>query len=240
MKLTTHRVSAKQSLGRRTLALVVSLAAGALTPAVAQALPNESNRVAIGSFRGPQASKIQDAVENALLRRYYLVPGSLVNDAARKSGVALQSAADFSTVAKRLNVQAFVTGTVIKGKTWRVQMVVRRGDTGQAVGMFDFADRKLPALASVIAKTAPRRVQAVLAVTAEPRAIAVPATMPAVEVPMPTSIIPPAPAPAPVPAPQPQQVAPAPVAVAPAVAPAAPAPATVKLAMVTPDRKSVV
>ena len=206
------------SCRRRIFAFAVSTALTAATPAIAQALPGEANRVAIGSFRGPQASKVQDAVENALLRKYYLVPGSLVNDAARKSGVALQTASDFSTVARRLNVQAFVTGTVYKRGSWRVQMVVRRGDTGQAVGVFDYSDKKLTGLTAAITRTSPRRVQAVLAWTAEPRAprptmqaIPVPATAPAQEPVAMAMVAAPAPAP----------MAVAPVAAAP-VAPAAP------------------
>src|SRR3954449_12574178 len=102
-----------------TIALAAVVGMVALAPAVEAA--DLSQRVAIGVFRGPQAGRVQDAVESALLRRYFLVPESAVVDAARKTGVRLQTAQDFAQVARNLNVQAFVTATVRKQRVWTVQ-----------------------------------------------------------------------------------------------------------------------
>jgi hypothetical protein len=144
----------------RRLVLVV-LCAGAIAPAKALAL-DLNQRVAIGAFRGPQAEKLQDAVESALLRRYFLVPESMVAEAARKSGVQLESEKDFAEVGKSLNVQAFVSATVRKRGNWRVEMVVRKGETGAAMGRYEWSERRLDTLAAAMSRTTPRRLQALL------------------------------------------------------------------------------
>jgi hypothetical protein len=141
---------------------LVALALWAAAPASARAA-DISRRVAIGAFKGPQAARLQDAVESALLRRYYLVPGSEVSEAARKSGVRLRSASEFAEVARRLKVLAFVSATVKKDREWKVEMVVRKGETGEAVGRYDWTDRRLEVLAQALARATPRRLRAVLA-----------------------------------------------------------------------------
>jgi hypothetical protein len=159
------QINARRSL----IAVGAALLLGALTPVTAQA-GSMNQRVAIGVFRGPQAARVQDAVEGALLRRYFLVPDSEVAAAARKSGVRLQRDQDFAEVARSLNVQAFVTATVKKQRNWTVQMVVRKGATGEAVGRYDFSERKIETLAAAIARSTPRRLQTVLS----PKAAAAP------------------------------------------------------------------
>jgi hypothetical protein len=149
-----------KSAAKGTIALAAVVGMVALAPAVEAAELNQ--RVAIGVFRGPQAGRVQDAVESALLRRYFLVPESAVVDAARKAGLRLQSPQDFAQVARSLNLQAFVTATVRKQRIWTVQMVVRKGDTGQAVGRFDWKDRHLDNLAAALARTTPRRLAVLL------------------------------------------------------------------------------
>jgi hypothetical protein len=149
--------------------VLVGLCAGAIAPAEALAL-DLNQRVAIGAFRGPQAERLQDAVESALLRRYFLVPESMVADAARKSGIRLESEKDFAEVAKTLNVKAFVSATVRKQKNWRVEMVVRKGETGAAVGRYEWTDRRIETLAAAMSKTTPRRLQALLSENGGPAA----------------------------------------------------------------------
>jgi hypothetical protein len=143
--------------------IVVRAAALLLAVLPATALAGTDNqRVAIPTFRGPQAARVQDAVEGALLRRFYLVPDSVIAEAARKSGVRLQRDQDFAELAKSLNVQAFVLATVRKQRNWTVQMTVRKGDTGETVGRFDWSDRHLDGLAATLARSAPRRLLALL------------------------------------------------------------------------------
>src|SRR4051794_28397639 len=146
-----------RSLGAFGAALLVV----ASTPRPAEA-GSMSQRVAIPNFRGPQAARVQDAVEGALLRRYLLVPDSEVAEAARKSGIRLQRDQDFAEVARSLNVQAFVIATVKKQRNWTVQMTVRKGDTGAEVGRFDLSERRLETLAAALARSTPRRLQALL------------------------------------------------------------------------------
>jgi hypothetical protein len=149
--------------GKRTVALLAFLlSAAALAPGELLAASEISERVALGAFRGPQAARVRDAVESALLRRYYLVPESMVTEAARKSGVRMQSDQDFAAVGKSLNVKAFVSATVRRQKNWRVEMVVRKGETGQAVGRFDWSDRRIDSLAASLARSTPKRLHALM------------------------------------------------------------------------------
>jgi hypothetical protein len=142
--------------------LAFVLSAAALAPTEVLAASEISERVALGAFRGPQATRVRDAVENALLRRYYLVPESMVAEAARKSGVRLKSDQDFAAVGKTLNVKVFVSATVRRQKNWRVEMVVRKGETGQPVGRFDWSDRRIDSLAASLARSTPKRLRALM------------------------------------------------------------------------------
>jgi hypothetical protein len=143
---------------------------GGASPARA-VVSEASQRVAIG-IRGPQAARLQDAVETALLRRYHLVPDNIVTEAARKSGVRLLTSKDFAEVARSLNVQAFVSVTVKKQRNWSAQMIVRKGDTGQAVGRYDWTDRRIESLALALARFTPRRLAALLSNDTSPPPLA--------------------------------------------------------------------
>jgi hypothetical protein len=132
----------------------------------AQAAPegaSASQRVVLRAFRGPEAARVKDAVETALLLRYALVPDSMVTEAARRSGGRLMTDQDFAAVAKTLNVQAFVSATVRKQQDWRIEMVVRKGDTGQAVARYDWSGRRIDALAAAVARRTPKRLRVLLA-----------------------------------------------------------------------------
>ncbi|HEX3697120.1 MAG TPA: hypothetical protein VH374_17215 [Polyangia bacterium] len=140
--------------------LLAALLMAAAAPAAASDL---AQRVAIDSFRGPQGAVVQDAVESALLRQYYLVPDAQVLEAARKSGVRLRSDEDFAEVGRSLNVAAFVTATVRRNKNWRVEMIVRNGETGEAVARYDVTNRRLDGLTATVARATPHRLQVLLA-----------------------------------------------------------------------------
>ena len=87
--------------------------------------------------------------------RYALVPDSMVTEAARRSGGRLLTDQDYAAVAKTLNVQAFVSATVRRQQDWRIEMVVRKGDTGQAVARYDWSGRRIDALAASVARADP-------------------------------------------------------------------------------------
>lgn len=147
---------------KNQMTLVVLLAAAVAWPgaAVAREL---GQRVAIGAFRGPRAWALQDAVEGALMRRYALVPETLVIEAARQAGVRLRSNDDFAEVARALNVRAFVSATVTKERDWRVQMEVRKGDTGEIIAHYDWSDPRIDALTASLARSTPKRLRTLLA-----------------------------------------------------------------------------
>lgn len=148
---------------RFTPALAFLSVALGLSSAQAAATDSENQRVVLRQFRGPQAGRVKDAVETALLLRYSLVPDSMVTEAARRSGGRLLTDQDFAAVAKTLNVHAFVSATVRKQQDWRIEMVVRKGDTGQAVARYDWSGRHLDALAASVARRTPNRLRVLLA-----------------------------------------------------------------------------
>jgi hypothetical protein len=148
---------------------VVLLGTTGLAP-TALAAGDLTQRVAIDSFRGPQGGILQDAVESALLRQYHLVPGAVVVEAARRSGVQMRSDEDFAEVGRSLKVAAFVSATVKRHRNWRVEMVVRNGETGEAVARYDLTERRIEMLAAALARSAPRRLQVVLAGRSRPTA----------------------------------------------------------------------
>jgi hypothetical protein len=131
---------------------------------IAPARAATPQRLAIGQFRGPQAGRIQGAVESGLMARYYVVPDFSVDRAAKHHGVRLSSDDEFAVVGRALEVAGFVSAQVLNKKTsWQVRLQVRRGDTGTPAGSFVLANRRLDRLEDQVAKQAPARVQRLLA-----------------------------------------------------------------------------
>jgi len=155
-------MTAKLRLSIAMSSLLIAAGWGAAASGAPEA-GDPGQRVAIDSFRGPQGSVVQDAVESALLRRYFLVPDQQVLEAARRSGVRLRSNEDFAEVGRTLNVAAFVSATVKRNRNWRVEMVVRDGETGEAVAHYDVTDRHLTGVAATLARAMPRQLQVLLA-----------------------------------------------------------------------------
>ncbi len=146
-----------------SFAVLVSLIPNAaVANAGAVPLPDQE-RVAIESFRGPQAQRLQGAVETGLMGRFYLVPDFSVEQMARQRGVALRDPQGMAEVGRALQVRAFLSAEVTKRRAWQVRVLVRRGDTGEAIGRFVVADRRLDQLESTLAARTSRRVGAMLA-----------------------------------------------------------------------------
>src|SRR6185369_15899678 len=103
----------------RALLLAVS-ALFAAAPAWARSL----ERLAVAEFRGPQAGRIQGAVESGLMSRYYVVPDFSVERAARQKGVELAEDSDFGVVGRTLELSGFVSARVQKRGAWQVRLVV--------------------------------------------------------------------------------------------------------------------
>jgi hypothetical protein len=120
-------------------------------------------RVAIEGFRGPQAQRIQGAVETGLVGKYYVVPDFSVSEVAKRKGVGLLLDDEFAEVGKALDVRAFVSAQIQKRDGWQVRLLVRRGDTGAPVGKILIADRRLDRLERQLTQRTPRRIEALLA-----------------------------------------------------------------------------
>jgi hypothetical protein len=144
----------------RLLIATLSIAGTLLAPA---ALAGEVPRVAVESFRGPQAARIQGAVETGLVGRYYVVPDFNIAEVARRKGIGLVVDDEFATVGKALDVQAFVSAQIQKRSNWQVALLVRRGDTGAPMGRILVTDRRLDRLERQLTQRTSRRLQALLA-----------------------------------------------------------------------------
>ena len=145
---------------------VVALALPASASANATATATASDgvqRVAIEGFRGPQAQRIQGAVETGLVGKYYVVPDFSVEEVARRKGVGLVLDDEFAEVGKALDVRAFVSAQIQKKDGWQVRLLVRRGDTGAPVGKILIADRRLDRLERQLSQKTTRRIEALLA-----------------------------------------------------------------------------
>jgi hypothetical protein len=138
-----------------SLAFLISPSAGAA---------EDQDRVAIGSFRGPHAQRLQGAVESGLMGKYYLVPDFSVEQMARRRGVALNDPGGMAQVGKALQVRAFLSAKVQKKRDWHhVAVLVRSGDTGAPIGRFVVADKRLDHLESTLAARTSRKVGMMLA-----------------------------------------------------------------------------
>jgi hypothetical protein len=119
-----------------------------------------THRVAvIKGFAGPQAERIQGAVETGLSGRFAVVSDSRVAAAAQRQGVGLVGDADFARLGRALDVRAFVSAYTQKRNRqgWQVRLVVRRGDTGTPVGRLLVTGRRLDRLERTLTRqTSPR------------------------------------------------------------------------------------
>jgi hypothetical protein len=127
-------------------------------------------RVAIEGFRGPQAGRVQGAVETGLLGRYYVVPDFSVEEAARTSGVELLVDDEFAQVGKALDVRAFLSAEIARHRKsgWQVRLLVRRGDTGAPIGRILVTDRRLDRLERELSRRTFRRLETLFARAAAP------------------------------------------------------------------------
>lgn len=143
----------------RLTILLVSL----LTTAVAAAQP----RVALDDIEGPRGNQARRAVEGAIESEVELVPMDDVIDAADGLGVSLADADGRVAVARKLQLSAFVVGSVRKaGSRLELTLTVRNGADGSEVGDAQISgrarrfgrrvgSRAWPSLQPLIAQTAP-------------------------------------------------------------------------------------
>ena len=112
---------------RRLLALValgLALAGGAASAGAA--------RVVVLGFSGPKAGKAQRAVERVVARRHDLVSAGQWNKAAAKLRAKKPTNKNVAKVAAKLQVDAIVTGQVVRrGPRYALRVVVREGASGR-------------------------------------------------------------------------------------------------------------
>jgi hypothetical protein len=143
----------------RTITFFLSVILFLVAPSPAWS-SDAAHRVAvIKGFAGPQAERIQGAVETGLAGRFDVVPDSSVAEAAQRVGVGLVGNRDFAKLGRALDVKAFVSAYTQKRdrRGWQVKLVVRRGDTGSPVGRLLVRGRRLDGLERTLTnQTSPR------------------------------------------------------------------------------------
>jgi len=92
-------------------------------------------RVVILDFDGPKAEKFHDEVEKAVKKAHTIVPTDKWNGTASELGADTLNKDNVKKVAKKLKIDAVVTGKVEKRDgDYVVTLKVRDGKTGAVVG----------------------------------------------------------------------------------------------------------
>lgn len=118
-------------------------------PLATTTFAQDTKRVVVLEFEGPGASGVRKHVVAALQKRseVELVGKSDAESAADELGVSFTAAGDFRDVGKRLQIAAFVGGTVEKrGRQWRATVWVRDGTTGDQLHEEPWTRKKRPQL----------------------------------------------------------------------------------------------
>ena len=165
---------------RRTTLAAIALAAGLLLSGPASA---DARRVVIEDFIGPGSGSFRanvvrsfagvDDLELVARDDFYRTQGRL--------GLGLTRPDDYVIVARELDVAAFVSGTVERGRGFRVTLQVRDGASGQVVGETTFAARRARSVARAIQRASFRRLSGAIRTTGSPSVGSEPARMAALE-----------------------------------------------------------
>ncbi len=150
----------------RAFAFVVTGVIFLLAPQPAWSSEAAPRVAVIKGFAGPQAERIQGAVENGLQTRFDIVTDSRVAAVARRQGVGLVTDSDYARLGKVLDVSAFVSAYTEKQYRrggWQVRLLVRRGDTGTPVGRILVSGRRLDRLERTLARQTTPRLQQLVA-----------------------------------------------------------------------------
>jgi len=160
--------------------VAVALAASVFGPARAHAEPR---RVVVEDFVGPAAGSVRASVIRAFrgVDDVALVPRDEFYETQGRLGLGLTRPGEYVVAARELDVSAFVSGTVERGRGWRVQIQVRDGSSGEIVGQTSFAARRPRSLSTTLTRAAWRRLSSPLRTTSAPRVGAAPSAMGALE-----------------------------------------------------------
>ena len=124
-------------------ALAVLFAMPAARAAVtAEGAPN----IMVRPFDGPKAKALNERVVKVLEEQ-----GADLVPAGFEGPTAMETDADFASVAARLNIQAFIQGTATNDNTgWTLKLNVRQGSNGTVVGSGEFKASWFPGLLTKI------------------------------------------------------------------------------------------
>src|SRR6187551_2916997 len=124
-------------------ALAVLFAMPAARAAVtAEGAPN----IMVRPFDGPKAKALNERVVKVLEEQ-----GADLVPAGFEGPTAMETDADFASVAARLNIQAFIQGEATNDNTgWKLKLSVRQGSDGKVVGGAEFAASWFPGLLTKI------------------------------------------------------------------------------------------
>ena len=128
-----------------------------------------------GSFRASAVRSLRDVDDVALVSRddFYATQGRL--------GLGLTRPDDYVIVARELDVAAFVSGNVERGRGFRVTLQVRDGASGQVVGETRFAGRRARSVARAMQRGTWQRLSGSIRTTGAPSVGSEPARMASLE-----------------------------------------------------------
>lgn len=102
--------------------------------------------IMVRPFDGPKAKALQERVVKVLEEQ-----GADLVPAGFEGPQAMETDADYASVAARLNIQAYIQGEATNDNTgWKLELTVRQGSDGTAVGGAEFAASWFPGLLTKI------------------------------------------------------------------------------------------
>lgn len=143
----------------------------------------EPRRVVVEDFVGPGSASFRASAVRSFrgVEDVELVPREDFYRTQGRLSLGLTHPRDYVVIARELDVAAFVSGTVERGRGFRVTLQVRDGATGQVVGETRFAARRARSVARAMQRTTWRRVSSSVRGTSAPSAGAAPSRMAALE-----------------------------------------------------------
>jgi hypothetical protein len=102
--------------------------------------------IMVRPFDGPKAKALQERVVKVLEEQ-----GADLVPAGFEGPTAMETDADYASVAARLNIQAFIQGEATNDNTgWKLKLSVRQGSNGAVIGGSEFAASWFPGLLTKI------------------------------------------------------------------------------------------
>lgn len=125
---------------------VLLLSIFAVLPAHAAVTEEGAPNIMVRPFDGPKGKALNERVVKVLEDQ-----GADLVPAGFEGPTALETDADYASVAARLNIQAYIQGEATSDNTgWKLKLTVRQGSDGSVVGTGEFAASWFPGLLTKI------------------------------------------------------------------------------------------